>query len=303
MASLLEVVLTFVGAMLVLALVAQSLQEIIKSSVAFKSGLRFKAVRALIIESAKAVRLSADDGEDIVKALIKQLAALGQSAIRKEKSLRLDVIDADKLEALIAGLEPNDVRGLKGQPKPPATLPQVGAQAKKWFDLSVNPVTDRHGRRMKLSALVTGAVVVAVVNADAFWIMDHARNDPAFRAKVATQVDSLGVAATAVRAIEDSMNADTTASDSVFEALSARRETLVQQRFAASRSAVMGEEGLFPGYAGWTFSFRWLFGILISTLLVGLGAPFWNDVLGSLTGVKDRVQTAAKALRKDARVN
>ena len=39
---------------------------------------------------------------------------------------------------------------------------------------------------------------------------------------------------------------------------------------------------------------------LISTLLVGMGAPFWNDLLGSLMGVKERVQAEARVTRRSA---
>ena len=303
MVSLLQVVVTFVGVMLVLAMVAQSLQEVVKSTGALKSGLRFKAVRALILESAKAEGLTDAQGEDIMKALIKRLASLGQPAVRRKKSLRLDVIDAVKLEQLVSELPPDNggvgkTDAEKAQHK--KNMKDVGGRARSWFDLSVAPVADRHARRMKVAALFTGALVVLAVNADAFWIIEHARTDADFRATVATQVDSLNAKEDIVTALQDSIDADTTGSDSLFNVLSAHRDSVAGRSVAGLQAALAAASGLFPGYRGWSFTFRWLLGILISTLLVGLGAPFWNDLLGSLMGVKDRVQADARVRRGSA---
>src|SRR6266704_2820119 len=166
MVSLLQVVVTFVGVMLVLAMVAQSLQEVVKSTGALKSGLRFRAVRALIIESTKAEGLTEADGENIVQALIERLASLGQPAVRRNKSLRLDVIDAEKLEQLVSELPPDNVGSLKtvaDKSERKKKMKEIGGRAKNWFDLSVAPVADRHARRMKIAALITGALVVLAV--------------------------------------------------------------------------------------------------------------------------------------------
>ncbi len=303
MVSLLQVVVTFVGVMLVLAMVAQSLQEAVKSTGALKSGLRFKAVRALIIESAIAEGLTDKDAEDIVQALIDRLASLGQPAVRRKKSLRLDVIDANKLEQLVSELPPDKVGSLKTvaeKAERKKKMEAIGGRAKNWFDLSVAPVTDRHARRMKVAALITGGLVVLAVNADAFWIIEHARTDADFRANVATQVDSLNAHEDIVTALQDSIDADSTGSDSLFNVLSAQRDSVAGRSVAGFQAALAAASGLFPGYRGWSFKFRWLLGILISTLLVGMGAPFWNDLLGSLMGVKDRVQADARVRRGSA---
>ncbi len=298
MASLLEVIITFVGAMMVLALAAQSLQEVVKSSVAIKSGARLTAVKRLIMESTLAAALQKEDGEDIIKRVIERLGNLGQPGVLK-RNLRLDVVDADKLKQMIASVEPSAVRGLQGGDTAHgrAQLAKVADQAAQWFELSVNPVSNRHERRMKLGAILAGAVIVLAVNADAFWIMDHARNDPAFRSAVATRVDSLSADARIVQALDDTLARDTTASDSLHESLTARRDSAVARRNARALAAVSGG-GLFPGYTGWTFNWKWLLGILISVLLVGLGAPFWHDLLSSVMGIKQRVQARAKEAEK-----
>src|SRR5882724_1987531 len=136
MASLLEVIITFVGAILVLALAAQSLQEIIKSSIAIKSGARLTAMKRLVTESATAAGLQPADAEDIVKRLMTRLGALGQPGLLK-RNIRLDVVDKDKLRDLIIDLQPSWVRGLEGvaEAEGKAKLVKVGEHAHKWFDL------------------------------------------------------------------------------------------------------------------------------------------------------------------------
>ncbi len=301
MASLLEVIITFVGAILVLALAAQSLQEVIKSSIAIKSGARLTAMKRLVTESAIAAGLQTVDAEDIVKRLIERLGALGQPGLLK-RNLRLDVVDKEKLRDLITELQPSRVRGLEGiaEPEGKAKLAKVGEQAYQWFDLSIDPVNDRHERRMKIGAIIAGAAVVLAVNADAFWIMDHARSDPAFRASVAVQVDSLSEDAMIIRAVDDTLEEDTTASDDLYERLMARRDSAVTRRGRRAMAAALGEGGLFPGYDDWKFEWKWVLGILISVLLVGLGAPFWHDLLSSVMGMKERVHARAKETEKNA---
>ena len=296
MASLLEVIITFVGAMFVLALVAQSLQEVVKASLGIKGGTRLTAVERLLMEATRMSGLSPTDGKDIFKQIVDKLRALGQPGLRKTVA-RLDVLDAKALSDLILEIDHAQITGLKGVTNPPPAdrLTKVAAYATKWFDLSVNPVKERYRRRMQISAVVAGAVVVLALNADAFWIVRQSRNDPAFRASVQLAAESLSTADRVVESLNDSLAHDTTAADSVWEPLAARRDSAVARRDSLALAAVTGNSPLFRGYdKTWKFSFEWVIGILISALLVGLGAPFWHDLLESLAGFKDRVRARAK---------
>jgi hypothetical protein len=42
----------------------------------------------------------------------------------------------------------------------------------------------------------------------------------------------------------------------------------------------------------------WWLGILLSTFLVSLGAPFWHDTLETLFGIKNRVRAEAKKVEE-----
>lgn len=296
MLSLLEVVLTFVGVMLILALIAERLQELVKASLALKSGTRLAAIRRLVIESARSKGLMPIDGQQIFEDLIERLRNLGQGGLRKS-AVRLDSIDREQLSGLIKLVNSANVSGISGGKDEAAKtkLAEIGQQAEDWFDLAMRPVNDRHGRRMQIWSLAMALLVVGALNADAFAILKQARNDPEFRRVVAEQQARLQVADSEAKLVNDSLAAvpDTVKPDSARMKLLARRDSLVAGRdsllFAAAQSPT-----LFAGYPhGWEFSWAWLFGILFSAVLVSLGAPFWHDLLESLVGMKNRIRLQA----------
>jgi hypothetical protein len=298
MVSLLEVLLTFAGVMLMLALVAERLQEILKASFALKSGTRLAAVRQLVIESARAKGLLPTDGQQIFDEVVERLRNLGQNGLRR-KAVRLDALDKCQLSQLIAVVNHAKVSGLSGGKDDDGKdkLREIGQQAEQWFDLAVDPVDDRHRRRMQLWALGTALVVVGALNADAFGILNQARNDPAYRQAVAAQAAGLQHADSVVKLLGDSAAAaakDSTTADSLRAKVAARRDTAVTRRDNLMLSSATGPTRLFAGYPkGWRFSWQWLLGMLLSAILVSLGAPFWHDVLESVLGLKNRIQLEA----------
>jgi len=134
MASLLEVVIAFVAVMLVLALAAQSLQEVIKIMVAVKSQTAVRALRGLVLEAAKASKLLESDGDAIFKTVVERLQGLGQNGVRKT-ALRLDTLSAEKLASLIETSTP--VAGSSLEPtvgaKSDDRLKDVAKKVIDWF--------------------------------------------------------------------------------------------------------------------------------------------------------------------------
>lgn len=284
MASWLEVLLTFAGTMLVLALVAQSLEDVVKFTFAIKGWTRLKALRGLVRESARTASLGAGDGDAIMKQVVDRLHNLAQNGVRGG-SLRLDVLEKSQLMELVKSVDPQHVPALKALTAPDVVkqrLADVAGEIDKWFDLSLKPVEERYRRRMRLGALGSALLVVLAVNADAFTIVKRARTDPEFRTVVARQAAALWTADSTVRALEGSG-----AADSAVAQARARRTTLAS-------AIVQSDTVRFLGYPStWTFDGSWLLGVLLTTLLVGLGAPFWHDVLEAVFGLKKRVVGAA----------
>ncbi len=290
MASWLEVGLTFAGTMLVLSLAAQSLEDVVKFSFAIKGWTRLKALRGLVRESARTASLGAGDGDAIMAQVVDRLHNLAQNGVRGG-SLRLDVLEKSHLMELVKSVDPQHVPALKALTPPDVAkqrLADVASEIDKWFDLSLKPVEERYRRRMRLGALGSALLVVLAVNADALGIIRRARTDPRFRAAVAAQAGALWTADSTVRALEA---AGAAGADSGLAAARARRDTLAM-------AVVRGDTLQLLGYPPkWRFSAPWLFGVLLTTLLVGLGAPFWHDVLEAVFGLKRRVVGGAGSPR------
>jgi len=131
MSSLLQVLLSLVGTALVLALAAQSLQEILKVMFALKGRARLQAIEGLLRESGKASGLSRAETDKIFDDIVERLRGLAQDGVRKDK-VRLDWITPEKLRSLI--------QSATNDPAVSSKLKQLADRATEWFDLSMAPV-------------------------------------------------------------------------------------------------------------------------------------------------------------------
>jgi hypothetical protein len=297
MSSLLEIVLAFVAVMLVLALAAQSLQEIIKIMFAIKSQAAVQALRGLIFEASKASGLEGD-AEAIFRSVFTRLQRLGQRGVRGN-ALRLDTLTADTLKGLIE--DATQVNGSSltkvEDAKSAEVLKAVASKAKEWFPLAWDPVDDRYRRRMRGYAILSAAIVVIGFNAGALDVLERAQKDPAYRAGAVGTALHLDSLSQRERRLSDTTAAggDTTAAGRRARLDSAR---VVRDSIAKVMVAIgAGETGWMPGELGKQRPAdpKWWIGIILSTLLVSLGAPFWHDLLESLFGLKNRIQAQAKA--------
>jgi hypothetical protein len=308
MTSLLEVLITFVSAMLILALVAQSVQEVIKVIFAIKAATARRALEGLLAEAAQAEGLLRGDGTQVVDAIVKRLSNLGQNGVRPG-ALRLDTLNAPLLGELICSLEPEAVASLKGLSGDMAVkkLEKLAGRAMRWFPLAMDPVDERYRRRMRALSLLSAAIVVVSLKADAFGIIEKARHDPAFRARIqlmALQADSLDqrrrAEAVTIAAADSVAHQDTTGAGAT--AAKPRPQPVADSAHAAFLALLKPDsEPLFGGT--WPLPghrLSWFIGIAASVLLVSLGAPFWHDALETLFGVKNRIRAQAEKVKSEA---
>ena len=308
MTSLLEVLITFVSVMLILALIAQSVQEIIKVIFAIKAVTARHALERLVSETATAEGLLCGDGRQIADAIVKRLSNLGQNGVRRS-ALRLDTLSAPLLSELIRTLEPEAVASLKGlsADAAKAKLALLAERATRWFPLAMDPVDDRYRRRMRVLALVSATLVVVGLNADAFDIIEKARHDPAFRARVqlaALHADSLAqrarAEATTIAAAESASRQDTTVAGGLAP-LKPRPRPVQDSARDAFLAVMTSDSNLFGGTRlPEGHRVQWFIGIFASILLVSLGAPFWHDALEALFGIKNRIQAQAEKVKSEA---
>ena len=311
LSALFEILLTFVGAMLILSLVSQSLLEAAKAAFPLESFTRSGSVRRLLRESATANELDAVAGDEIYDAVARRLRGLGQNGVR---GVRLDSINAEDLRDLVKSLKDRRLVCLNGCSDPEARLAAIGESVEKWFALAMNPVSERYRRRMRGANVAAATLIVALLNVDAIALMERARSDPEFRQAVLEQVSQADTLFTRARLLEaeaDSLvgilrlavgdpNVPPPTSDAGARVDSLRSELAdITERLD---HVADGTAGLFqPGAARDPTSGRWWAGLAVSVLLISLGAPFWHDLLGSLFGVKNRIDAEVRDVRARAK--
>jgi hypothetical protein len=288
MTSLLDVLLTFVGVMFVLALAAQSIQELIKAMFVFRGQAMKKALEGLITEAGASQGLNKESATALMDELIRRLQTLGQKGWR-DKAVRLDSLPPDKLKELVATTDPSTVPALQiKHTNAKEILTAIGLQAEKLYDLAVNPVSEKYKRQMRVLALGVSALVVIPLNVGAKKIWDAARTDAAFRNNVISLVQSIdSLPRDTTRPAEDSAAAagDTAAVRRVTERRSLAQGTVALRSLADTSMFRLG----FP--TGTELgNFRWWVSILISILFVSIGAPFWHDLFEMIFGFKNRAR-------------
>lgn len=292
MTSLLDVLVAFVGVMLILALAAQSLQELVKNAIGVKSRRIYAALRCLVLEAGKAAGLSSGDTQQLFTAIVDRLRDLGQGGVRKT-AVRLAKLGANDIGGLIRAVDAKLLTGLAALPADQIKqrLEDIATKAIQWHPMAMDPVTDRYRTQMRIYALVSAALVVLLLNADAGYILRAARDDPAYRATVTATATTLASVQGRLEARRDSLGSVTqdSARARLQAAVNADRDSIV----IGVRQATLVEQQGFalgsPGPRRWT-SLQWWLGIIISTLLVSLGAPFWHDALETVFGLKERLR-------------
>ena len=290
MSTLLEALLTFVGVMFILALAAQSIQELIKTMFVLRGQAMKHALAGLIGDAAGTFGLNRESANAILQELFRRLQDIGQKGWF-QRSLRLDSLPADQLKELIATVDPTTVPALQIRAVEAKTiLAAIGAQAEKFYDLAMNPVAERYKRRMRVLAVGTSLLVVVPLNMGAKRLWDSARTDPSFRQSViavARAIDTLP--ADSVSRVADSVAAAT--ADSATKArIAATRRSLAQGKRAL---AALTDTSIFrigPPRKSDLGSPGWWLGIVVSVLFVSMGAPFWHDLFEMIFGLKQRAR-------------
>jgi hypothetical protein len=302
MLSLLETLLTFVGIMLVLALAAESLQELVKAGFALKGQAALRGLRGLISEAVKSRGLT-NSGEEIYQSIVRRLQGLGQNGVRPT-ALRLDALTDKQLADLLRSVNPAEISDLKNMQhqNAGAELEELAETAKRWFPMAMDPVADRYRRRMRGLAFLSSAVVVWALNADAITLFRRARDDDQFRQHVNAATAELSGLQKRVQELTQRCGTPATT-----DTTRASADSVCQRELEAARDTARVRGGQIAAdttfIAGLTGprrpkEIKWWIGILLSTFLVSLGAPFWHDTLETLFGIKNRVRAQAKKLEE-----
>jgi hypothetical protein len=170
-------------------------------------------------------------------------------------------------------------------------------EVETWYDTVMQSFEERYTRGMKTWAIVISFLVVAYLNANVFTIYKNISANDALRSKLV----QLGEERAKVREASIQAN-DKTEATQALTAVSKELENAEKQMAEYSSLGFQPlswqgvKERLNPGR--WTKidqdwfnrrkeDFKTIFGWMIMTLLLSVGAPFWQDTLESLFGVKN----------------
>jgi hypothetical protein len=248
--------------------------------------------------AADIVRLRALNLGDAQKVLDDVRANARHAAERARLDGKADV--ADVLDALVGRLD-SFAAAFAGFRKAYEAVFARWVKLEESFDAVMQSFEERYTRSMKTAAIVISFLVVAFLNANFFSVYETIATSDAKREMIIQsqqQVsDALAHAAAAAPA------ADQAARD-------AQTQQAVKTWFETSRKEVDENASIFTGYGFrpvtlqdvWAWGRGWrdgdlltntkhdlkvLLGWLVMALLLSVGAPFWQDFLESLFGVKN----------------
>ncbi len=174
-------------------------------------------------------------------------------------------------------------------------LEELRKRIGNWFDEAMIRITGTYKRYARMSIFWAGMAIAAAVNADTIELARYFHDNPLQRMAMADKVDLL-IDSGELEALKQAyllegdslLSKRSTPLDSlqaeirVFHELN---QTMANDQLPLGWSAVEGWSDLTPGSkTGWILSK--VLGILLSTLAISLGAPFWYDILGKLVNLR-----------------
>ncbi len=322
MFEIIDSIIATVTVVLVLSLIVQALQQIVKQLFNMKSKFMERELFAMFARveykpSLMPVKMQYErlaqrhrDVKELVQNIAGRLSSIGYNdlamieTMKKDEFLRTvgDLFDTSAMETADASKLTAEEKELAA--KNITFLQQARLDVERWYDATLKAFQDHYERRMRLWAYILSALVVVWLNANLFEIYREFSTNKVLREMAvrlgerlaATPRDSLIV----VRTAEGGEVVQQVADSAALAALQSnirRIDSLVYgQSYTIMRWNSPSGTPL-PSNVGmvWDALERNFFGWFGMTLLVGLGAPFWYDILKTLVGVKERLRGRAEA--------
>ena len=338
----LDTIIAMVIVLLVLSLLVQSIQSLLKKILKLKSSVVMNSMVDLFeyVESEKLIGKQPHEFVELVKT---EFQKLGRENVRGK--LMLDTISKDDflkiVDRIVQTNKSIDVN--KFDPK------QLRDELSNWFDAVMQSFDERYTRNMRSIAVVIAAVVVIVLNANVFTVYRNIALNDVLRAAIlraGPEIEKQAANASKPTNAEPAQNpavnpgttkkppatgakpasspsaspaapqpspseAATTANKGNEQTVDDIKQNAEQVKQFANDYKGLGFSPLTPGQIGDFFKaegvwkgttggqrfshlLKVILGWGIMTLLLSVGAPFWEDTLGSLFGVKNLLQKKSK---------
>jgi predicted lactoylglutathione lyase len=287
MIKTLDTVIAMVIVLLVLSLIVQSLQTIVKKWFKFKSRTILDSLHDLftyVQEKEDQVKEAAQASDKLVEAVKGELKKLGRVSLISKHAM----VDSIAKEDLLKILERIGATNLQGE-------------VDKWYETVMQGFEERYTRHMKTVAICISVVVVIFFNANFFQVYQNISKSDQLRTALIAQSEDVNKRLDALR--EQGAQASGTAQQQLEAAqkqLAADIDNVASLGFTPLRREQVS--AFFSGQIAPMHALKVLIGWAIMVMLLSVGAPFWQDVLESLFGVKNilRAKSGTKNVEDQA---
>jgi len=268
----LDTVIAMIIVLLVLSLVVQSLQSLIKKWFRLKSRSLLDSLHDLFEyaqEKEKGAKEAIKSADELVAGVKEELAKLGRVSLIRKKCM----VDSIAKDDLLKILERLDSAALKDK-------------VDKWYDTVMQGFDERYTRHMKTVSICISVVVVIFFNANFFDIYQNISRNDLLRNSIIAQNDDINERLKVLGQRNDQQAQDERKQlDEAQKQLQADIDRAAGLGFKPVTMAQV--KGFFGGDVGFLEALKVLFGWAIMVMLLSVGAPFWQDALESLFGIKN----------------
>ena len=301
-----------------------------------EASAKFTALQSAITPLLNDFTAIAQGGTVQPKLLIQDIAALREIKLDTATTLLGDIqahVAADLAAA--QGATPPDpvaIKGLKGLVENLGTIATAIAKFQKafdaaisllrsmlrgvetWFDTVMQSFEERYARAMKTWALTISFILVVCLNANFFDLYSNVTTNSALRNTLVQSAPAILQKAQQDAAAAQKQGANA-ASATVQSVVSDTKDQIARYM---NDYANFGFHPFLPAFADWwKHSFRpptviwgtWfqqrvhdvlhIIGWIVMALLLSVGAPFWENVLESILGIKKMLQPGSQPVAKD----
>ena len=276
----LDTVIALITVILLLSLVVQSAQSIIKKWFKLKSTtIQTSLVR--LFEYVKTQDLAGIDSTSLAAQVKEQFGLLGKVSLFKNPMMD-SIAKSDLLKILgeIKTIDAAKVEALQGK-------------VDQWFDTVMQGFEERYTRHMKTVALCVSIVVVIVLNANFFDIYHNISTNDSLRETVIARRGAIEEKLKQLNSEDPTKVTKADIDKAVEELKKLQGETPIFGITPLTRTDI---SDFFNNTGPWAapeagsrfwYLMKLLAGWSITVMLLSVGAPFWQDTLESLFGIKN----------------
>ena len=161
---------------------------------------------------------------------------------------------------------------------------QLTGRVDQWFDAIMDRVSQRFTLQTRVWTVVFSTLLAFALHLDAFKLLTQLSSDSELRARLVTSADALTKKAEEMRVVStnEMAVADTAALRQLTNA-AADFNSILNDKL---KFQLMPDPYPQPFYNYWTPGWSHFWGVVVSAALLSLGAPFWFNLLKSLSSLR-----------------